>query len=103
MGKVYLVGCPEEDRYKIGYTNRDIYKRLDEIQTGNPKKIEVVHLFETDHHVKVEGWMHRKYGSKRMEGEWFELNEEDVENFLINCQEGHDIFQMLIDSGNPFV
>lgn len=103
MGKVYLVGVPEEDRYKIGWTRGKIEDRIAPLQTGNPKKIEVIHLFETDHHVKVEGWMHRVYGTKRMEGEWFELDKEDVDNFLTNCQKGHDTFQILIDSGNPFV
>jgi len=102
-GKVYLVGIPDEDRYKIGWTKGSIDKRLVPLQTGNPKKIEVIELFETEHHVKVESWMHRIHASKRMEGEWFELTNEDITNFSNNCQKGHDTFQMLIDSGNPFI
>jgi hypothetical protein len=103
MGKVYLVGIPDEDRYKIGWTQGAIDKRIAPLQTGNPKKIEVIHLFETNHHVKVETWMHNIHGRKRMEGEWFELTQEDIVNFKADCQKGHDVFQMLIDSGNPFV
>jgi len=102
-GKVYLVGIPDEDRYKIGWTKGSIDKRLAPLQTGNPKKIEVIELFETEHHVKVEGWMHRIHASKRMEGEWFELTNEDITNFSKDCKKGHDTFQMLIDYGNPFI
>lgn len=102
-GKIYLMNMVNTNLYKIGYTKRDISKRVDEIQTGNPKKIEVLHLFETDHYVKVETWMHNIHASKRMEGEWFELTSEDIMNFTNNCQKGHDTFQMLIDSGNPFI
>lgn len=100
---VYLIGIQEEFRYKIGYTIRNINNRVNEIQTGNAKKIEVLDLFETEHHVKVESWMHNRHGAKRMEGEWFELTDEDVRNFKQDCQKGHDTFKMLIDSGNPFI
>ncbi len=103
IGNVYLIGIPEESRYKIGYTKRTINKRLDEVQTGSAKKIEIIDSFETKHPIKVEGWMHSIHKSKRMEGEWFELTDEDVRNFKQDCQKGHDTFQMLIDSGNPFV
>lgn len=101
MGKVYLVGIPDEDRYKIGWTKGKIEDRIRPLQTGNPKKIEVIHLFETKHYLNVETRMHGVYGSKRMEGEWFELTNEDVKNFLTNCQKSHDIFEMLSD--NPFI
>ena len=103
MSKVYLIGIPEESRYKIGYTNRSIDNRVNEIQTGNPKKIEVLEIFETEHHIKVESWMHKIHHQKRMEGEWFELTDEDVKNFKQDCQKGHNMFKMLIDSGNPFI
>ncbi len=103
MAKVYLIGIPDEGLYKIGYTTRNIDKRIDEVQTGNPKKIEMIELFETKHHVKLEGWMHRLYAPKRLEGEWFELTSEDIDNFSGDCQRGHDILEVLINSGNPFI
>jgi len=52
MAKVYLIGIPDEGLYKIGYTTRNIDKRIDEVQTGNPKKIEMIDSFETKHPVK---------------------------------------------------
>ena len=103
MGKVYLINMINTDLYKIGYTRRDITKRINEIKTGNPQKIEVIHLFESKYHAKIETWMHNLHASKRMEGEWFELSYDDVMSFKENCQKGHDTFKMLVDSGNPFI
>jgi hypothetical protein len=103
MSTIYLLNMVGTDLYKIGHTKREISKRINEIQTGNPKKIEVIRLFETDFYLKVEGWMHNVHKQKRMEGEWFELTNEDVINFTNDCQKGHDIFQMLTESDNPFI
>ncbi len=47
--------------------------------------------------------LHRKYRNKRLEGEWFMLEKEDVENFLTECQKVHDNFKALSDYGNPFL
>jgi hypothetical protein len=103
MGKVYLVGIPDEDRYKIGWTRGAIDKRIAPLQTGNPKKIEVIHLFETEHYLNVETWMHNQFATKRMEGEWFELSDEDIKAFLILCKQGHETFKVLKEMGNPFI
>ena len=102
-GNIYLVNMEGTDLYKIGYTKRDITKRLDELKTGNPNVITCVHLFETEHHVKIESWLHNIHSTNRMEGEWFELTNEDVRNFKQICQKGHDMFQALIDYDNPFI
>ncbi len=103
MGKVYLLANWDEHKFKIGWTRGSIDKRIKPMQTGNPNLIECVHLFETEHYIKLETWMHNLHGTKRLEGEWFLLTDEDVNNFKQDCQKGHDIFQMLIDSGNPFI
>lgn len=103
MGKIYLIGIPDEGRYKIGWTKGSIQKRIIPLQTGNPKKIEVIHLFETEHYLRLERWMHGKYSSKRMEGEWFNLTIEDIMSFKDECQKGHDTIKLLIDYGNPFI
>jgi len=47
--------------------------------------------------------MHNKHQSKRLVGEWFALDDNDVTNFTSDCQKAHDTFQSLIDSGNPFM
>lgn len=102
MGKVYLIGT-ENDQYKIGMTRGAVNERIEQLQVGNPLTLEFVNEFETRHFKRVEKWLHKVYASKRMEGEWFDLNEEDVANFSKHCQKGHDIYETLIQAGNPFI
>lgn len=102
MGKVYLIAT-EDDQYKIGMTSGSVSQRIEQLQVGNAKEIQFIKEFETRHFKRVEKWMHTVHSAKRMEGEWFSLSEEDVANFTNNCQKGHNIYETLIQSGNPFI
>lgn len=102
MGKVYLIAT-DDDQYKIGMTNGTVNERIEQLQVGNGNEIYFVNEFETRHFKRVEKWVHRVYANKRIEGEWFELTEEDVADFTKHCQKGHDIYETLIQSGNPFI
>jgi|TARA_B110000259_G_scaffold185897_1_gene235917 hypothetical protein len=102
-GKVYLLANWDANKFKIGITRGKVEKRLKQLQTGNGEKIEILQVFETEHFLKVEKSMHRRYGHKKSKGEWFELSDEDIIAFQVDCQTSHNLFQMLIDSGNPFV
>ena len=102
-GKVYLLANWDANKFKIGITRGKVEKRLKQLQTGNGEKIEILQVFETEHFLKVEKSMHRRYGHKKSKGEWFELSDDDILAFQVDCQTSHNLFQMLIDSGNPFV
>lgn len=54
---------------KIGIT-QDIQKRIAQIQTGNPKKLTLVHLIDDD----LERYYHDKFKKYRVSGEWFLYN-----------------------------
>jgi hypothetical protein len=103
MGKVYLLANSEWSQFKIGISTKDIDNRLKSLKTGNGSEISLVKSFDTIHHRKVEKWMHNKYNSKRLVGEWFALNDDDIINFISDCQKAHETFQYLIDGGNPFI
>jgi hypothetical protein len=103
MDKVYLLANEEWTQFKIGVTKNVTNKRKSDLQTGNGSEIIIVNTFETRFSNKVEKWLHRKYNSKRLVGEWFALNDNDITNFISDCQKAHDTFQCLIDSGNPFI
>ena len=103
MGIVYLLGDGEWTQFKIGISTRSIEKRLRSLKTGNGSEIILIKSFETEHYRKVETWMHNKYRSKRLVGEWFALDDNDINNFISDCQKAHDTFQCLIDNGNPFI
>lgn len=102
MGIVYLLK-DDNGMYKIGITTRNSTKRLKELQTGNAEEIRVVSEFQSEFFRKIEGSLHRRYGLKRMKGEWFDLEKKDTQNFVSECQSIHDTFKMLKDSGNPFI
>lgn len=103
MGKVYLLANSEWSQFKIGISTKDIDNRLKSLKTGNGSEISLVKSFDTIHHRKVEKWMHNKHNSKRLVGEWFALNDDDIINFIPDCQKAHETFQYLIDGGNPFI
>jgi hypothetical protein len=102
-GKVYLLANWDANKFKIGITRGKVEKRLKQLQTGNGEKIEILEVFETEHFLKVEKALHRTYDHKKTKGEWFELTDEEILSFKTDCQTKHNLFQMLIDSGNPFV
>jgi len=98
-GFVYLL-CDGEN-FKIGMTKqKDIHKRISELQTGNPKEIYITSYYETDYPYKVEQLMHIKYNISKVKNEWFNLTLEQVVNFRKNCLECEYRIELLKD--NPF-
>lgn len=86
---IYLIeNCDDEEaypRYKIGYSKHPEF-RIKELQTGNPKKLVIVHKFETKHGMGVETYLHNFYDYKRGLGEWFNLDSSEVKNFMNVCE-----------------
>jgi hypothetical protein len=87
--------------YKIGRTKRPIEKRLNELRTSNANPLEVLFIFPTKWGTQLESRLHLHFKDKRMEGEWFSLDESDIKEFPSLCKEYSDIYQMLFDE-NPF-
>jgi hypothetical protein len=89
MGFVYVItDCiPEEDYYerlsnvdyvKIGFTSNDVSSRIAQLQTGNPREINLVYLFEfenTEMAKQVERIIHWKLRGLEKLGEWFHYSE----------------------------
>lgn len=75
-GWVYLLAG--NDYYKIGQTN-DIKRRIGQISPKLPFEVEVLCVIPTNNAHKLEADLHNLYKEKRTNGEWFELNEADVE------------------------
>ena len=87
-GYVYLL---KADRWhKIGRTmNPD--QRLDKLATIPPFPTEVICMIQSDDHAALETELHERFAGKRVRGEWFLLDEDDVE--FVKSLEGspHDI------------
>ena len=87
MISIYLV-CSEingQKLHKIGFTKRTPEKRIKEFKTGNASEIYLVDSFKSKWGTKVEAMLHRIYSSKKINGEWFDLSEEDVIMFKKHC------------------
>jgi Meiotically up-regulated gene 113 len=77
-GHVYLLRHNEE--YKIG-KSIDVTRRYKEIKVQMPHKMEELHVIETDDPSGIEAYWHNRFRDKRLEGEWFKLNADDIKAF----------------------
>lgn len=75
---VYLIKSAQH--YKIGKAN-NFEQRLRQVNLELPEKAVEVHRIYTDDPLGIEGYWHKRFKAKRLNGEWFELTEEDVEVF----------------------
>lgn len=78
-GYVYVLTALHDDTvYKIGRTNNP----SDRLRTFNvklPFDVEYLHVIKTSDMHALEGQLHRKFGSKRVNGEWFKLDNDDLD------------------------
>jgi len=68
-GSIYFIGGVEGP-VKIGWTVRDVRKRLTALQIGNPVRLSV--LGEATGPRELEGRLHLRLFEHRVGGEWFE-------------------------------
>ena len=88
-GYIYLFECVSnhDTSYKIGFTkNKNVNKRILNLQTGNKDKINCLYLFETNIGRKVETILHNMYSHRKIKNEWFNLEITDVASFISNCE-----------------
>jgi hypothetical protein len=78
MGFVYLIKSGRH--YKIGRTNA-LGRREYELAIQLPEKATTVHIIKTDDPAGIEAYWHKRFESFRKNGEWFELNAEQLSAF----------------------
>jgi hypothetical protein len=78
MRKVYILNECGTDRYKVGFTSKDVSKRIKSLQAGNGSLLENVYEFESDESFVIERVIHRYLATKKLVGEWFCLTEEEL-------------------------
>jgi len=105
MGYVYLfleTDSAGQETYKIGITKNDPKKRIKQLQTGNPRKIDLLKSYTSENYLKVEKWLHRKYFVKtEAKNEWRSLSNEEVFSFIEDCKEADINISFLLEN-NPF-
>lgn len=98
MGYLYLIKAEDSETYKIGITKKSPEKRLKTLQTGNPEKLILCETYQSEHYRKMETHIHRVLKERRLEGEWFLLD--DTFCFIKECKKAEEIADALSD--NPF-
>ena len=78
IGEVYLFRSGRY--YKIGKTNNTV-RRGSELRIQLPEKLDLIHSISTDDPSGIEAYWHRRFETKRKQGEWFDLSSADVKAF----------------------
>lgn len=78
-GYVYLIREPG-GLYKIGHSTNP-KKRLSSLrgQTPYALQLELVHTIRCNNRYEAESQLHKRYADKRVRGEWFRLDPDDVQ------------------------
>lgn len=89
-GCVYLIS--DGEHVKIGATSYAVTKRLNELQTGNSRRLSIIGHYEVKNKISTESHLHSKYIDKNILGEWFSLSESDI----------YEVISQRIDISNRF-
>jgi len=95
---IYLISAQigDEKHYKIGYTKRKVETRLKELKTGNPATFNIEKVYVADQYgASIESRLHDRFKFKKVEGEWFLLEKEDIDNFENYCEQYYENFELL--------
>lgn len=95
-GYVYLIEnkIGNELRYKIGYT-KHLKKRIKQLETGNPGELNIIHKFKTNWGRILEFMVHNKYSLDKVKNEWFNLEQNQIDCFLIECNKIENRLEIL--------
>lgn len=75
-GYVYFV--EGDGKTKIGKASH-LNNRLKFFDLKLPFKITLIHTIKSNHYTECEKYFHEYFSSKRVNGEWFDLNDKDLE------------------------
>jgi predicted GIY-YIG superfamily endonuclease len=91
---VYLISDTNSYSYKIGVSNNP-EKRIKSLQTGNDNKLKIIHKVQCQYYNDVETALHNSYQFFKINGEWFELTDDDVNNFPEFCKKIDENFKII--------
>ena len=92
---IYVIGR-EEGPVKVGISTKP-WGRLPTIQTGCPLKIELLFVRQAndrDHALYHERYIHLDFEEKRLAGEWFNIEAEDVIEQIESAFDMETFFQI---------
>lgn len=81
-GYVYLLQPVGHNVYKIGCST-DVERRMKTLQRRRGYKLQCIARIWSGNHTQLEQWIHRKFKHYRLDGEWYALSTEAVEQFKL--------------------
>jgi len=72
--------------YKIGFTRKSVEERYFTLGLKMPVKFEALFAYEFDDCKKAENLIHGILDKKRVAGEWFNVNQEEIEHIIKTCE-----------------
>ena len=69
--------------------------RIKELKTGNGSEMYVIDSFKSKWGTKIESQLHRTFKSKKINGEWFDLTDEEVKSFREKCKLSHETIELI--------
>jgi hypothetical protein len=82
MQYLYLVQC--QQFYKIGIAS-DVQSRLAQLATGNPFELELLAAYGFENANPIEIALHQRFSNNRKKGEWFSLDNYDLDLLANVC------------------
>lgn len=65
--------------FKIGKTDNHPADRLDQLQTGNPRRLMIYRWIWCSDNSTAEEYLHRVFNNVRIRGEWFHVTTEQID------------------------
>jgi|688.fasta_scaffold635135_3 hypothetical protein len=105
MINVYLISAETNGKklYKIGYTKRKVEERIREFKTGNTAVFSIIEVFNSKWGTKIEASLHRQFYTKKVGGEWFDLDVNDLNNYLNLCEQLHNNFEIIENQNTYYI
>ena len=91
---VYLISDLNNYTYKIGIS-KNPEDRIKSLQTGNDRILKIIHKVLCENYFDVERALHNKYGFLKINGEWFNLTSEEVNDFPNFCKKIDENFKII--------
>ena len=101
MKSVYLIRG-NNGKYKIGISKCP-RNRIKQNQTGNPDRLKIIEVYESENARKIETALHNQYAYTKNVGEWFDLSVSDESDFLKNCKRIDETINYLKQMNNHYI
>lgn len=85
---IYFIESTEDTgkiKVKIG-SSKNPDSRVNELQTGNPHKLQLIKKIQCNEYKKLETLLHHTHRHSQILGEWFEFSKEELNNAIINAE-----------------